>query len=338
MDKFSISQLRDYFLKTNDVGVSYKDLSKEDLTGLAILSVFDKKGKSVQTSKYTYERPDGVITQNEFNITQKEYEKLVKGIYKELKKEVGKDISEVKIPTYSEMQAMLKDNKIDFSDLHLYARSGIAKNSDTKRPDPVLIPQKTATNELSNDKKLEFLLSIENNPQAEAAYNRVDQRINLALREGTVAYDFTGVTDDVQADVDAFVPDNDAAYNIQVGLDGEQYNDNGQRVTRINNHIGAYEKYKYDSTDPDAKYTEMMRYNGNGYKTDYFKRQQLKDSEGRTFEGVVIYHLDENENVCRITYPEGAVYDKIVDDFNDYNSYARFNKYYDELEAAGALD
>ena len=67
MDKFKISQLRDYFLKTNDTGVSYKDLSKEDLLSLAILSIFDKKGETIQGSQYSYERPDGIIDENELN-------------------------------------------------------------------------------------------------------------------------------------------------------------------------------------------------------------------------------------------------------------------------------
>ena len=54
MDKFKISQLMDYFLKTNNTGTSYMDLSQEDLASLAILSVFDKKGQTIKTSNYTY--------------------------------------------------------------------------------------------------------------------------------------------------------------------------------------------------------------------------------------------------------------------------------------------
>ena len=84
MDKFKISQLMDYFLKTNSVGTSYKDLSQEDLASLAILSVFDKKGQTIKTSNYTYERPDGVIDEAEINVTKQEYEKAVKQIYKQL--------------------------------------------------------------------------------------------------------------------------------------------------------------------------------------------------------------------------------------------------------------
>ena len=128
MDKFKISQLMDYFLKTNSVGTSYKDLSQEDLASLAILSVFDKRGLTIKTSNYTYERPDGVIDEAEINVTKQEYEKAVKDIYKEIKKEVGKEFTGVNIPSYEDLQAMLKgDNKIDFEELHLFAREGIIK-------------------------------------------------------------------------------------------------------------------------------------------------------------------------------------------------------------------
>ena len=104
MDKFKISQLMDYFLKTNNTGTSYMDLSQEDLASLAILSVFDKKGQTIKTSNYTYERPDGVIDASEINVTKQEYEKAVKDIYKQIKKEAGKDIFHLETGGLSRMQ------------------------------------------------------------------------------------------------------------------------------------------------------------------------------------------------------------------------------------------
>ena len=335
MDKFKISQLMDYFLKTNSVGTSYKDLSQEDLASLAILSVFDKKGQTIKTSNYRYERPDGVIDEAELNISKQEYEKAVKHIYKEIKKEVGKEFTGVNIPSYEDLQAMLKgDNKIDFEELHLFAREGIIKKPDTKAPKPVLIPEKTGNNTKTPEQMQKFLDSVETDPTKIAAIERIDAKLSEATKNGTTAFDFSGLTDKAQAEIDAFVPDNDAAYNKQEGLDGKQYNANGQVVTRINNLAGAYEKYKYTTDSSDAKYSEMMRYNGNGYKTDYFRRETLTDKDGKTFTGVVIYHLNEEEKIVRITYPEDAVHDERVDDFNDYNMLMQWLQYDEAINGA----
>lgn len=335
MDKFKISQLMDYFLKTNNVGTSYKDLSQEDLASLAILSVFDKKGQTIKTSNYTYERPDGVIDESELNVTKQEYEKAAKDIYKQIKKEVGKEFTGVNIPSYEDLQAMLKgDNKITFEELHLFAREGIIKKPGAEAPKPIVIPEKTGNNAKTPEQMQKFLDSVENDPSKIAAMERIDAKLAEAQNNGTTAFDFTGLTDKAQAEIDAFVPDNDAAYNVQEGLDGYQYNSKGQVVTRINNHAGAYEKYKYTSDKSNAKYSEMMRYNGNGYKTDYFHRETLTGKDGKSFKGVVIYHLDENEKVVRITYPEGAVHDERVDDFNDYNMLMQWLQYDEAVNGA----
>lgn len=332
MDKFKISQLRDYFLKTNDTGTSYKDLSKEDLVSLAILSVFDKKGETVKTSNFTYERPDGIIDESEFNVSKKDYEKAVKDIYKQIKKETGKEITALKIPTYDDLQAMMKgDKKIDFEELHLYAREAIVRDPESGKPEPVLIPEKTSKNEKTLEQKLKFLESVEADPTKIAAMERINTILDEAEKTGNAAFDFAGLTNTSQAQVDEFVPDNEASYNIQAGFDGMQYNAKGQVVTRINNHVGAYEKYKYNSDKHDAKYTEMMRYNANGYKTDYFRRETLQDKDGKTFTGVVIYHLGEDEKIIRITYPENAVHDNRVDDFNDYNLLMQWLRYDEDV-------
>ncbi len=335
MDKFTIKGLMDYYLRTNSTGTPFRDLTQEDLASLAVLSIFDKKGQTVQTSNYTYERPDGVIDTSEFNVTREEYEKAVKNISKQIKKEIGKDFTGVNIPSYDDMQAMLKeDNKITFSEINLFVREKIIRKSETDRPQPILIPEKTASNEKTPEQMRQFLAEIENSPLSIEAMERIDAKLAEAKANGTTAFDFTGLADDAQKEIDAFVPDNDASYNVQDGIDGRQYNDCGQVVTRINNTAGFYEKYKYESDKSDEKYHEMMRYNGNGYKTEYFRRETLKDKDGKSFTGVVIYVLDENEKVVRITYPEGAVYDKRVDDFNDYNMFMQWLKYDEAINGA----
>lgn len=335
MDKFTIKGLMDYYLKTNTTGVAFRDLTQEDLASLAVLSIFDKKGETVQTSSYTFERPDGVIDTSEFNITREEYEKAVKNISKQIKKEVGKEFTGVNIPSYDDMKAMFEgDNKVTFSEINLFVREQIIRKPDAKKPEPVLIPEKTASNEKTPEQMRQFLAEIENSPVSIAAMERIDAKLAEAKANGTTAFDFTGLADDVQKEIDAFVPDNDASYNVQEGIDGYQYNDNGQVVTRINNTAGFYEKYKYENDKSDAKYSEMMRYNGNGYKTEYFRRETLMGEDGRSFTGVVIYVLDENERVVRITYPEGAVYDKRVDDFNDYNMFMQWLQYDEAINGA----
>lgn len=335
MDKFKFKDIMTYFLKTNVTGSAFRDLSQEDLASLAVLSIFDTKGQTVKTKTYSYEKPDGVIDASEFNITREEYEKAVKNISKQIKKEIGKEFTGVNIPSYDDMQALLKDdNKISFSEINLFVREGIVRADSVKRPDPVLIPEKTENNTKTREQMIQFLENVENNPASIEAMERIDAKLAEAQANGTVAFDFTGLTDDAQKEIDAFVPDNDAAYNKQDGIDGYQYNDNGQVVTRINNTAGVYEKYKYESDNSDAKYSEMMRYNGNGYKTEYFRRETLKDKDGNSFTGVVIYALDENEKVVRITYPEGAVYDVRIDDFNDYNMFMQWLQYDEAINGA----
>lgn len=62
--KFNINLLRDYFLKANITeNKGFGDLNNEELAGLAVLSIFDKSGKTVQTPSYSYEKPDGIIDQ-----------------------------------------------------------------------------------------------------------------------------------------------------------------------------------------------------------------------------------------------------------------------------------
>lgn len=335
MDKFTIKGLMDYYLRTNSTGTAFRDLTQEDLASLAVLSIFDQKGQTVKTSSYSYERPDGFIDSSEFNVTREEYEKAVKNISKQIKKEIGADFTGVNIPSYDDMQAMLKgDNKISFSEINLFVREKIIREPGAEKPRPIVIPEKTKSNAKTRAQMEQFLAEVENSPASIVAMERIDAKLAEAQKNGTTAFDFTGLTDDVQKEIDAFVPDNDASYNVQDGLDGYQYNDNGQVVTRINNTAGAYEKYKYENDKSDAKYSEMVRYNGNGYKTEYFRRETLMGEDGRSFTGVVIYVLDENEKVVRITYPEGAVYDKKVDDFNDYNMFMQWLQYDEAINGA----
>lgn len=332
MDKFKLSQLVDYFIKTNSTGVSYKDLSKDDLTALAVLSIFDKGGKSVKVGDASYERPDGVIDEKELNISKDEYNKAISDIYKAIQKEKGKDLGAVKIPTYEQLQLMMaNDKKIDFEEISLYTADGIIRTDD-KRPEPVLIPQKSGDNRLTLAQMEEFLTSaVENHGDA---LDRIQNALDIAEKNNTTAFDFTGLTDDAQKAADEFVPDNDAAYNKQVGKDGHQYNEKGQLVTRINNNAGMYEKYKYDSNKKDAPYTEMMRYNGNGYKVEYWRRETLQDSNGNSFEGIVQYILDENEKVSKIILPPQARQNQQIQDFNDFMLYERVMRYDEELAKA----
>ena len=330
MDKFKISQLRDYFLKTNDTNVSYKDLSKEDLLSLAILSIFDKKGETVKGANYSYERPDGVIDENELKITQKEYEKAIKQIYKQLKKETDNEISALKMPSYQELQAMMaNDNKIDFDELKMFAINGMIRKQGLEKPEPVLIPDKTGNNTLSDDEKMEFINDAMINHEDDIY--RIQGMVEAAEQKGEkFSLPAPAQLQTSQNLIDNFTPDNDVAFNLQDGFDGKQFNENGQMLTRINNYAGFYEKYKYDSPD-DKNYSEMMRYKGNGYKAEYWRVENLKDINGQTFKGKVQYILDENEKIYKIVLPPNAVKDQTVEDFNDYKLYERVLKYDSEL-------
>ena len=141
MDKFTIKGLMDYYLRTNSTGTAFRDLTQEDLASLAVLSIFDQKGQTVKTSSYSYERPDGFIDSSEFNVTREEYEKAVKNISKQIKKEIGADFTGVNIPSYDDMQAMLKgDNKISFSEINLFVRENIIREPGAEKPRPIVIP------------------------------------------------------------------------------------------------------------------------------------------------------------------------------------------------------
>lgn len=334
MDKFKISQLRDYFLKTGaDVGNSYKDLSKEDLLGLAILSVFDKKGQVVEGKNYSYERPDGVIDEKELNITKKDYEKAIKQISKQLKKETNKEITSLKMPSYEDLQAMMEnDKKIDLKELKTFATTGVIRAESSPKPDPVLVPEKTGTNTLTDDEKVEFVNNAMINNESEIY--RIQDMVEAAEKAGKTTIDLGSIVGTVQACqniIDNFKPSDDVAFNMQDGLDGKQFNDNGQMITRINNHAGFYEKYKYDSPE-DKNYSEMMRYKGNGYKAEYWRYETLKDANGTTFKGKVQYILDENEKIYKIALPPNAAKNQEVEDFNAYMLYNKVLQYDSELQ------
>lgn len=330
MDKFKISQLKDYFLKTNETNVSYKNLSKEDLLSLAILSVFDKKGKEIKGKNYSYERPDGIIDEKELNITQKEYEKAVKQIYKELKKETGSEITSLKMPSYADLQAMMaNDKKIDFNELKIFASNGVVKKAGAEKPKPVLIPEKTGNNKLSDDEKLNFINNAMINHEEEIY--RIQDMVEAAEKRGeTLSFVALAQIKDLQSKIDEFTPDDNVAFNLQDGLDGKQFNETGQMITRINNHAGFYEKYKYD-TPQDKEYSEMMRYKGNGYKAEYWRMETIQNSNGQSVKGKVQYILDENEKIYKIVLPPNAEKNQDIEDFNAYMLYNRVLKYDSEL-------
>ena len=339
MSKFNINQLKSYFINSNSTNKSYKDLSKEEMVSLAVLSLFDKSGKKIQVGSTSYEKQDGVISQEEFNMTQKEYEKMAKSIQKQLKKELGRDIK-FNIPSYEDLQAMMNDDKkISADELKIYAQNGVIKHSASEAPKPVVIPDKKGDNKLTLEEKKEYLQKAFADPAVNEILDAVEAKF---ANSSVIAYDFTPIKDGlakVQKNINEFKPKNDVAYNKQdpVTLDGSQYNSNGQVVTRINNSAGVYEKYIYPTADKDAPYSEMMRYNANGYKTEYFRREELTGADGKKFIGSVMYKLDENENIIKITYPPNTKYDQIFDDFNDYNLYNKIMEYGIELEDAGML-
>ncbi len=336
MDKFTISHLKDYFLRTNEQMSSFKSLSAEDLLTLSVLSIFDKSGVTAKIGSEEYVKPDGVISLDELNkVTQKDYEKFVKDINKQIKKEKGKDIDPLNIPTYAELQEMLKSgDKIDFAELHAYAREGKIVNPDAPKPQAIKIPKKTGNNDLTVEAKADFITRALDDPKSAEILARVEAKLDEAETNGTKAYDFTPLQDGIDAVhkmIDDFQPDDDIESQAVVGMDVEQYNPDGQRVGRVNNTAGFYEKYSYDSEDKDAKYSEMIRYNANGYKSEYFRRMNLVDKDGNLFEGVVIYSLDENEKIRKITYPQNADVPQIVTDFNEYKHYERVMDYANDL-------
>jgi len=336
MDKFKIGHLVDYFIKVNKEGVSFKSLSQEDMLSLAILSVFDKKGKTVKTTQYTYERPDDVISQDEFNMTKAEYEKTAKQIEKAIKKEVGKDFSALKVPTYEDLQAMMKDdNKIDFEEIHAFAREGVIVNSTAKKPEFHGIPEKAKSNEVPLETMSDFVSSVANDDERYAVIEKFE---NMTDEEYNNFYkSMFKVPEDTTQRIAEFKPETDVAYNKQDGLNGIQFNSHGQKIFRINSNAGMYESYKYADAD-DTRFSEMMRYNENGYKIEYWKQESYRDEKGNSVPCYRVYILNEDEKVQKIaTVPEGIDNSKDIQDFNDFNFYQQYCRYYDKLDENGKL-
>lgn len=336
MDKFKIGHLVDYFLKINKDGISYKDLSQEDKVTLAILSVFDTKGKTVKTSQYTYERPDEAISQDEFNMTKAEYEKKAEQIKKAIKKEAGKDFSEFKMPTYEELQAMMKDdNKIDFTELHTFARGGVVQPTTAEKPKFHGLPEKAATNKATLEAMQEFVYTVGDNDDL---YSIIQKFTNMTDDKYKAFVDnLLKIPADIKSEIENFKPDTEVAFNKQEGRDGIQFNQHNQKIFRINGNAGVYESYTYASNDAET-FDTMMRYNANGYKTEYWKATgTTTDEDGNTTPIYTVYSLDENEEVIKIsTIPEQEQSPEIKN-FNDFNFYKKFEKYYEELESTDNL-
>ena len=336
MDKFKIGHLVDYFLKINKDGISYKDLSQEDKVTLAILSVFDTKGKTVKTSQYTYERPDEAISQDEFNMTKAEYEKKAEQIKKAIKKEAGKDFSEFKMPTYEELQAMMKDdNKIDFTELHTFAREGVVQPTTARKPKFHGLPEKTKTNEVPHDQMLDFVDKVAGDNAQYDIINKFQYMTNNEYE--TFVDNLPKIPTEIESEIKNFSPNTEVAFNKQEGRNGIQFNQHNQKIFRINGNAGVYESYTYASNDAKT-FDTMMRYNVNGYKTEYWKATgTTTDEDGNTIPIYTVYSLDENEEVIKIsTIPEQEQSPEIKN-FNDFNFYKKYEKYYNELVNTGNL-
>lgn len=322
MTDFKFDQLRTYFMKTNTVpDVTLKELEPNDLVGMAILSIFDKKGLTVKTPQYSYEKPDGLIDKSEiYGVTEKQYDKAVKDIQKVLKKETGKDFSSLKIPSYLDMMKMMNDDKVDFQELATISafREGSADAEVGEKIAPVKAPEKQGDNKLSGDELADFISNADLDVLMDV-HAKVKNGEKYAPETA-----FQKQIDAVQKSIDEFVPDDVSAYSVQNMSDGEQYNEKGQLITRVNNVSGVYEKYKYEGDSKE--YSEMVQYKPNGYKAMYFKRESLIDKNGSSVVKKVAYSLDENEKIYKILPPQGYA-NGIMKDFNDNNEYLRFMEY-----------
>lgn len=306
--KFNINLLRDYFLKANITeGKAFSDLKSEELAGLAVLSIFDKKGQTVQESSYSYQKPDGIIDKSEFYaVTEKQYEKAAKDIKKSLEKATGRDLSRINIPSYSDMVKMMSDNKIDYNELIYPGKSGNEPLVEIK------IPQKNDSLSMSQADMAEHLQKMNRNEVA-AMHRRV---------QAGEKFDFSGFVGPFQDLIDEFQPETqEIAYNKEQLDKVEQYNSKDQVVSAYDGVKNVYRKYKYDGSS--KKYSELMEYTPKGLKSAYYKR----GVDGR----MAIFSLDENEEITRITVlsPEDGmpIKDAQIEEFNQYRQYEKFMDY-----------
>ncbi len=304
--KFNINLLRDYFLKANITeNKGFGDLNNEELAGLAVLSIFDKSGKTVQTPSYSYEKPDGIIDQSEFYaVTENEYAKAAKDIKKLLEKETGRDLSKINIPSYSDMVKMMSDNKIDYNEL-------VFPNKSEPLAE-IKIPQKNDSSGITQADMAEHLQNMNRNEVA-AMHRRV---------QAGEKFDFSGFVGPFQDLIDEFQPETqEIAYNKEQLDKVEQYNSKDQVVSAYDGVKNVYRKYKYDGSS--KKYSELMEYTPKGLKSAYYKR----GVDGR----MAIFSLDENEEITRITVlsPEDGmpIKDAQIEEFNQYRQYEKFMDY-----------
>ena len=133
------------------------------------------------------------------------------------------------MPSYEDLQAMMKDDKkIDFEELHLYAREGVIKPANAKKVEFHGLPALAETNITLQDKK-DFVQKVADNDAEwaiiEKFNNMSDAEFNKYVK---LAQSYDATFKDVQSYINEFEPDKNVSFNKQEGLNGEQFNDKGQ--------------------------------------------------------------------------------------------------------------
>lgn len=101
-----------------------REYSKPEVVAFGIFSKFDTEAPNSQYGG------DTKITKDEFkNVKKEDYDKYIKDLKKEMKTEEGMDLSEVKIPSYEEIE-----KKLDKGDLNLDEFLKSLETSEKKTP------------------------------------------------------------------------------------------------------------------------------------------------------------------------------------------------------------
>lgn len=326
--KFNFNILRDYFLKTNVAAVPLDKLKRDEIVNLAILSVFDTKGVTVKNPGYSYEKPDGTIDKAEFSaVTEKQYKQAVKDIQKVIKKQMGNDYSNLKIPTYEELNKMIADGKIDVDELS--GKASIQKpltpeEAEANKSRFIQIPKKAESGELSEKELTDWFENMNFDVVSNIYNQKKNGTYNYKPAEKVIKR-----AEEAQTAVDAFMQNDDKPTGVQIkDKDSIVYNANGQRIRRANGVSNVYESFKYENA-ADENYSEMMKYRLNGYKHIYIRRESLTDEKGNVQSAYVAYALDENEKIYKI-HMSPEFQSKEFDEFNNNNEYERSMRYFKE--------
>lgn len=240
--------------------------SKQDAVAFGIFSKFDTKGTN------SSDKPDTKLTKEEFGSIKKEdYEKYIEALKKEMKNEQNVDLSEVKIPSYEELE-----KKLDKGDLNLDDFAKSMETSTKKEDNENIIKDEKGRITQIKDKNGNTIKDISYDPRdgseyssTESEYDGQNRLTNAAtflkgekLRKMT--YEYNGDSEDYSK-MSSYDNKDNLTYS-----DTRNYDDKGRLIESYSDFKGEKDKtnqkivYQYEGDE--KQYSSSITYNDDGNK------------------------------------------------------------------------